>query len=228
MANETYGVSSIQAHVLRVVRLNEDGSVDYGNAQGTYIFDQLVSLNINPEITEGQNIEQVLASGVTCVKFQDKDRLTGFTFDMELCSWDGELMDVLGLGGEVIDDGEGNTIGYDFGGDSTTSCSASSITATPVSFEIWTKAWDCTSPKTGYAYLHWVFPYVEFSFQDQWQVSNGVMLFTVGGKGSSNASYPATGPHADLPVAITSAGAVFLDDTAPTATSGYVPTPAAP
>jgi len=225
MANTTHGVSSVQAHVLRITKLNADGSVDTGNPQGTYIFDQLVTLNINPEILEGQDIEQILASGVQCVKFKDKDRLTGFSFDMELCTWDGELMDVLGLVPSTIVDGSGDTIGVDFGGDSSTSCSSSTTIAKPVAFELWTKAWDCTSPKAGFTYIRWVFPFVEFAFQDQWSVDNGVTLFSVGGDGSSNAAFPALGPHSDMPYALTSAGAMFLDATAPTAVSGYQATP---
>lgn len=225
MANLTCGVSSLQAHVLRVTKLNADGSVDTGNPQGTYIFDQLVTLNITPEITEGQTIEQVLASGVTCVKFQDKDRLTGFSFEMELCSWDAELMSVLGLGAGVLSEAT-DSIGFDFGGDSATTCSASSSTAAPVAFEVWTKAYQCTGPVTGYAYIRWVFPYVEFAFRnDAWAVQNGVMLFSVGGTAKSNASYPAAGAHDDSPFAITSLGAFFLSNAAPTATCGYVATP---
>lgn len=96
----TDGASSVQGLVLRASRLNPDGTVMEGPCN-SYITSAFMSVSIEPEYLDGEEIEEPGADGSLCVYFQARNQLKRVNIELAICNPDPVLYSMLG-GGEIL------------------------------------------------------------------------------------------------------------------------------
>lgn len=111
MSDLTCAHGSIRACMMRVAVLAADGSTPSGG--GMYVTESLVELVLDPEVQEGDSIEQRNACGDFCIDFKDDDRIRWWNATLKLCEPNAELAALLASGFTALTDG-GDTIGGKF------------------------------------------------------------------------------------------------------------------
>lgn len=142
------GAGSLFALGMRFTKLAANGAPLVG-ANNAYQTDALVQMQFGLEYEEGDEIIQRNGSGRICLTFKAPDSLKRATISgLQFCTPDPNVLEFL-IGGEVLEDGSGNQIGYrapEVG---------SEPTPNGVSIELWTRQ----IIDGAYAgYNHWVFP----------------------------------------------------------------------
>ena len=152
--------SSILACGMRVTLLEDNGFTS--DAPENYLTSSgLVELQITPVISEGSDRER--KSGCDCIIASAKfpDLLKRFNFAISHGQLDPSMMALM-LGTQLIEDVDGNAIGFDWP-DSGTSCEA---TPPPkVALEVWSWVWENDQQDESLPYWHWVWP------MSRWQVA---------------------------------------------------------
>lgn len=202
----------IQACAIRVARLEPNGVPDPG-ANNLYVSDALISMGLANEITEGNEIEVVNACGVPCVSFKDNDKLKRITVNLQICTPDPELTELLS-GGVVLQSAE--KVGYGFPELNQV------INENGTSIEVWAKrvtSDGILDPVNPYAW--WVFPKV-FLRPLEATFENGAFLPTFGGFAVANPNWY-NGPANDWPLPNNSDRVAqwIPSSTLPTASCGY-------
>lgn len=103
---------SIRACMMRVAALATDGSTPCGN--GLYVTDTLVELVLEPEVQEGDSLEQRNACGDFCIDFKDDDRIRWWNATLKLCEPNAGLAALLASGFTALTNGGGDIIGGKF------------------------------------------------------------------------------------------------------------------
>lgn len=215
--------SSAKLCVLRVSRLDSSCGCVYGANNGA-ITSGIVRLDASPEYITGQEYVLQNGCGDICVNFRDCDRLKRINIQMELCTRDMELLEIL-TGGQIYTT-TGTTTGFSRRGIGA-SC------PDPVQFDIWTRAVDnsgtCAESGNPYTWWHVVYPKATFTLGDS-TFENGVATVKLTGYAEANSNI-GIGCWEDLPsgLDITAPEYFFLESADPPATDcGYatVPTPA--
>lgn len=216
--------SSAKLCVLRVSRLDASCGCVYGNYNGA-ITSGIVRLDASPEYITGQEYVLQNGCGDICVNFRDCDRLKRINLQMELCTRDMELLEIL-TGGSIytqtIDEQTVTTGFYRRG--------IGASCPSPVALEIWTRAVDnsgtCPDDTNAFSWWHIVYPKATFTLGDS-TFENGVATVKLTGYAEANSNF-GTGCWDDFPasVDVTSPEYFFLESTNPPATScGYVTVP---
>ena len=160
------GAGSLFALGMRFTRLGPTGAPLVG-ADNAYQTDALVQMQFGLEYEEGEEIIQRNGAGRICLTYKAPDSLKRATISgLQFCTPDPNVLEFL-IGGEVIEDGAGNQIGYrapEVG---------SEPTPNGVSVELWTRA----IIEGAYAgYFWWVFPRVFLRPSGDWTASGSDAL----------------------------------------------------
>lgn len=111
MADLTCAHGSIRACIMRVAALAADGSTPCGNS--LYVTDTLVELTLEPEVQEGDSLEQRNGCGDFCIDYKDDDRIRWWNATLKICEPNAELSALIAAGFSKLTDG-GDTIGGKF------------------------------------------------------------------------------------------------------------------
>lgn len=174
------GAGSLFALGMRFTKLAANGAPLLG-ADNAYQTDALVQMQFGLEYEEGEEIIQRNGAGRICLTYKAPDSLKRATISgVQFCTPDPNVLEFL-IGGEVIEDGSGNQIGYrapEVG---------SEPTPNGVSLELWTRA-IIEGAYTGY--FRWVFPRVYLRPSGDWTASGSDALVPeFEGFGTQNANW---------------------------------------
>lgn len=174
------GAGSLFALGMRLTRLNANGSPMVG-ADNAYQTDALVQMQFGLEYEEGEEIIQRNGAGRICLTYKAPDSLKRATISgLQVCTPDPNVLEFL-IGGEIIEDGDGNQIGYrapEVG---------SEPTPNGVSLEIWTRA---IIDGAYVGYYWWVFPRVFLRPSGDWTASaSDALVPEFEGFGTQNANW---------------------------------------
>lgn len=202
---------SLQVCRLRVAALDVDG-VPLPGAGNLYVSKALVRLGWDPEIRAGDDFEQVSGCGEVCVSYQDCDQLKRLNTEMEICTPDPELVELL-VGGSTITSG-GATIGYAYPDTGVAPC------PNGVSVEAWSKAIVDDELAATYPYWRWVFPRTKWRLAAG-ELANAVKTTSLVGRASQNGNWY-NGPANDWPYESGKVLQYARDDDMPAITNGAV------
>lgn len=177
------GASSVQGTMIRVTRLNLDGSIDGGYPVLTT--KGFITASFSPQFEEGDEINEKAADGSVCVAWKADDSLTRLDFSLSLCSPEPEVAAMI-AGGSVIKDDNDEIIGY-------SSVAVGSVVGQPVAIEIWSIANIGGKPAADKPYWHWVFPYVKVRYEGDREFTNGMLANEFTGQALGNSSLANTG-----------------------------------
>jgi len=140
---------------MRVTRLDACGRPIYGDCNQV-VSDGFVTATLSAEVTQGETISVTKANGQVCISEASCDQLNWYTTEIEFCSVDPDLIQIMNPTWDKVLDAEGNVIGYNANG--TLDCD------TGFALEIWMDTYGtadaCTGATAqgswGYILLPWV------------------------------------------------------------------------
>lgn len=205
---------AIKFCAIAAARLDADGSPNFGT-ENLYVSKAGIEIAVSPQVKEGTVIQQESGCGEICVDFQDCDRIPRVNLALQLCQWDYELMELLGMG--VLEETAGTPIGFAMP-DPNASCPDGVV------IEAFAFAWDgdqrALHPISGLpAYHRYRYPKVTWALGD-WTNGNSLAILTANGKASPNTNI-GSGPFCDWPSTPEGPFAVDLVDSLPTIQCGY-------
>lgn len=177
------GASSVQGTMLRVTRLNLDGSIDAGYPVLTTR--GFMTASFSPQFEDGDEINEKAADGSVCVAWKADDSLTRLDFGLTLCSPDPEVSAMI-AGGSVIKNDDDEIIGY-------SSVPVGATVGQPVAIELWSIANIGGKPAADNPYWHWVFPYVKVRYEGDREFTNGMLANEFTGQALGNGALASTG-----------------------------------
>jgi len=174
------GAGSLFALGMRLTRLNQNGSPMVGE-DNSYETDALVQMQFGLEYEEGEEIIQRNGAGRICLTYKAPDSLKRATISgLQFCTPDPNVLEFL-IGGEVIEDEDGNQIGYrapEVGSEPTPS---------GVSLEMWTQE---IINGSFAGYYRWVFPRVYLRPSGDWTAgASDALVPEFEGFGTQNANW---------------------------------------
>lgn len=146
MANE-HCVGQAQGCAIRVTRLQANGRTQPG-ASSMIVSNAIVRFVSTPVYTDGTEIEQKNACGVVCINYKAPDSYKREDVELQICTHDPFLMEMLTDGASVLSDG--TLRGY-------SGPSVGEVAGDGVSIEIWTKriTGGALDPDAPYAWHVW-------------------------------------------------------------------------
>lgn len=185
--------ASISGVVLRVTRLNTDGTLATG-ASACYVTDAFMRVSFTPEIEEGDEISEKNAQGLVCVSYKAPDTLKNISMELAICEPDPELTWLM-TGGSLFTSG-GQVVGY--------SGPETGVDANPngVAVEVWSYAIASGSRRPVNPYYQWVFPSVKLVPSGDRVIENGALANAFSGTGVANTGF-GDGPGTVAPWAYT-------------------------
>lgn len=183
------GASSVQGTLIRVTKLNIDGSID--NSHPVLVTNGFMTASFSPQFEEGDEITEKAADGSVCVSFKSDDSLTRLDFSLSLCAPDPEVA-VLLAGGCVVKDAGGEIVGY-------SSIAVGDKVGNPVAIEIWSIANVGGKPASDKPYWHWVFPYVKVRYEGDREFTNGLLANEFTGQALGNTALVTAGLNPSNP-----------------------------
>lgn len=211
MAND--GAATLYAAAIRVARLDANGFTPAGPSN-LYVTNTVVSMSVAPEYEEGDEVTQKDGRGLVCLAVKQPDTLKRLTVNLQVCSFDPELTEILS-GGAILAStgGTPSTIGYAY--------EAIGVDPTPngVSIELWTQRLVNSAP-VGFA--HWVFPRVYLRKTER-AFSTDLTENSFEGFAIENPNW-GNGPTNDWTASSARSAQWVQEATAPTGQVGYQPT----
>lgn len=204
--------SSVDICAQRIVRLDETGDFEVG-AESRYETVDVLQLSVAQEILEGARTTLENGCGGICFNRKKPNRVLGQTLGLELCHLDAEQLEMM-TGGTVLTSG-GVTVGFEPPGDDTD--------PPPVSYEVWTKAWDGDEQATRGGlplYVQWAYPLTKWTIGN-WTLQGEVLRVPLSGDVSANSMF-GTGPLDEWPTAVSRPGAFFFTTDLPAGQCGYM------
>lgn len=209
--------AALQVCATRVAILDANGAPAPGLSE--YVSDALILLSRTPNVATGDQFEVKNGCGSVCVTYEGDDTLKNLTLDMQLCTPDPELIDML-TGGSVFTH-SGKTVGRQ-------PRAVGASQAYSVSVEVWCRAILNGAQDTSHPWWRFVFP--KTRWQDGAQTyQNQPVDNILTGKGEQNANWYDGPAHdwfniADQP--ITSLWGYARDTAIPTTACGKSTIPA--
>lgn len=198
-------VRSFGASAIRVSRLNEDGSPDFGAELGSAYNMRPIRVAREPQTTTGARFEQQDGSGVICAVKQNRDQTTGETITLELCQLDFETIEILSGAQVIFDPGSADlAIGI--------KAPDPDVDPAPVEFNAWSEARLADGPYST-PYLHWVWPFTKWTAAAG-TLEAGFLPVTLTGTAESNTEI-GTGSFGDFPEELDRFWNVFLANDIP-------------
>jgi hypothetical protein len=166
--------ASISGSVIRVTRLNADGSTAQG-ASASFVTRAFISVKITPEYEAGMDITTKLADGTIGIAYKTANTLKRVNVTLGIENPDPELTELIS-GGVIL----GASQGY----------AAPNIgeNATPngVAIEVWSKAILNGRPAAVNPYWHWLLPYTVMQGTGDKTIAEGVLGTEFAGWGVGN------------------------------------------
>lgn len=153
-----------------------------------------VSLNVTPEIEEGETIRQLNGCGDVCLNINQPDQIVSNNIEIEFCTYDIDLLNILTCSDPVLN-ADGDSIGAH---------TRSGVIDCPGAFlEIWSRVGQSTgSCGAGEAaalqFVRRVYPRVNLINSSGITLENGFNTFTLSGTAEANPN-ALDGPFSDLP-----------------------------
>ncbi|MFE2934838.1 hypothetical protein, partial [Streptomyces sp. NPDC059278] len=107
--------SFLRGTVMRVTRLDACGRPIYGDGNQV-VSDGFVTITLSAEVQEGESITVTKANGKVCINEASDDQLNWYTSEIEFCSVDPDLIQIMNPGWDKVLDADGNVIGYNANG----------------------------------------------------------------------------------------------------------------
>ena len=217
-------LGSARVCALRVARLNSACQIVPGANNGV-VSTAIVRLQSSPEYVTGDEFIQKNGCGDICLNIKTLDKLKRMTLQLELCTRDMELIELL-TGAQLYTDG-GEIVGVSRRG-------VGASDPNPVSLELWTKAiptgttGGCQASTGEPEWWRWVYPRASFTLGDVTH-ENGIGMVMMSGYAEPN-TWWGNGPWNDWPadqlLDENSPEHFVLDSVGPpTAQCGYVTVP---
>jgi hypothetical protein len=166
--------ASISGSVIRITRLNADGSTASGPS-ASFVTRAFISVKITPEYEAGIDITQKLADGTIGIAYKTPNTLKRVNLTVGVENPDPELTEIIS-GGVIL----GASQGY----------AAPNIgeNATPngVAIEVWSKAILNGRPAAVNPYWHWLLPYTVVQGTGDKTIAEGVLMTEFAGWGVGN------------------------------------------
>jgi hypothetical protein len=181
--------ASVQGAVLRVTRLNADGTLVTG-ASGSYVTEAFMRVSFTPEYEAGDEVSEKNASGAVCIAYKAPDTLKNVSMEIAICEPDAELTQMM-VGGTLLT-AAGQTVGY--------AAPSVGVDANPngVAIEVWSYAIADGRRRSVNPYYHWVFPFVKLTPSGDRVIENGALANAFSGTGLGNSGF-GDGPTGDWP-----------------------------
>ncbi len=207
--------TSVELCAVRATRLASDGSVS-PTADNVYIVQDLIQLQMTPNIIEGQERQMDGAcDGCIIASKTDPDNFRRYDLELQTGRWEPGFLEMM-TDGLVIDSTNG-ALGVLSG-----LKRACGDVQQRVAFEAWSKRWTSDDEQDPiYPWIHWVFPSVAWvEGQNTLQADFSPIVLT--GKTRVNTSW-GYGPYGDSPVDVGAyhRGAWAAQEDLPTATCDY-------
>lgn len=171
--------SFIGAQVLRVTRLDQCGRPVYGDCSQV-VSSGFVSVEISPEVQEGEDYTQRNAAGDLCVSERGQDVLQWFTVSIEFCQVDPALFNLMNPSWQVVEDAFGEPVGFRIG--------TQMSDRLGFALELWPKTSSqgnlCPedAPDDAQPSGYFLLPYVIGTAPESWTLEDGVATFTLNGR----------------------------------------------
>lgn len=171
--------SFIGARVMRVTKLDNCGRPVYGpNSVG--VSDGFVSIELSPEVQEGEDYTQRNAAGDLCVSERGQDALQWISVSIEFCRVDPCLWTLMNPTWKLVRNAHGEVTGFRIGEKFTD--------REGFALEIWPKVssqgglCDDDAPEEADPSGYFLLPYVIGGAPDGWTLEDGVATFTLTGR----------------------------------------------
>ena len=171
--------SFVGARVIRVTRLDNCGRPVYG-PDSQVVTKGLVSVNIEPDIEEGEEFTQRNINGDLCVNEQGPDALRWFNLAIEFCQVDPCLWGLMNPSWDLVENAHGEVTGFRIG--------ERFDDNQGFALEMWPKVsaegalCDDDAPEEADPNGYFLLPYVIGRAPDGWTLENGVTTFTLNGR----------------------------------------------
>ena len=212
----------LQVVRMRVCRLDAAGAPIVG-AGNLYVSKALALIAARVDISAGDDFEQKNGGGEVCVSYRDDDKLKGLLFDLQLCTPDPELVQIMQGGALFKDPDDLNTTrGYGY-----PKVDGSDRNDFGVGIEAWCKAITNGAQDSEFPHWRYVFGGTEWWPGDK-TLENAPAMALLSGKGRENPGY-GNGPLNDIPDWVDTSRVCdyYLDpDAPPNAVAGAQATPA--
>lgn len=169
--------ASISGSVIRVTRLNADGSTAVGPS-ASFVTRAFISVKITPEYEAGMDITTKLADGTIGIAYKTPNTLKRINIALGIENPDPELTELIS-GGLVLGASQGyaapmiGEIGAPNG----------------VSIEVWSKAILNGRPAAVNPYWHWLMPYTQWTGAGDKTIAEGVLGTEFTGYGVGNPTF---------------------------------------
>lgn len=171
--------SFIGARVLRVTRLDSCGRPVYG-PDSQAVSDGFVSVEISPDVEEGEDYTQRNANGDLCVSEKGQDSLQWLTVSIEFCRVDPCLWSLMNPTWKLVRGAHGEVTGFRIG--------TRFSDREGFALELWPKVsaqgalCDDDAPEEADPNGYFLLPYVIGTAPDSWTLEDGVATFTLTGR----------------------------------------------
>lgn len=169
--------SFLRGTAMRVTRLDACGRPVYGDCNQV-VSDGFVTATLAAEVQEGEAITVTKANGQVCVNEAGCDQLSWYTSEIEFCSVDPDLVQIMNPTWDKVLDAQGNVIGYNANG--TLDCD------TGFALEIWMDTYGTSDACTGataqgqWGYI--LLPWVVGGAPGDIEIGNDAISFTLNGR----------------------------------------------
>lgn len=178
----------VRGRVMRVTRLDGCGRVQ-PSACSSLVSDGFVSIELTANISEGDAISVVNASGRTCVSDPAVPQFDGYGVQVTFCQVDPEIYAIM-TGQAVVFDGDGDAVGFRVSSDV-------DVTLSGFALEVWsnvpTEA--CASDAATGTYGYTLLPFVSGGVVGDFTIENGAVTFVVQNAATKNGSGWEEGPY---------------------------------
>lgn len=212
-------VTPIHICKARVTRLTSTGAVATPTNTNHYVTDKIVSMEVEPEIQEGESKVLIGGCDCICVSYKGRDKLLRFNITLTFCALEPELVELL-TGASLLTNGTAQGIGGQWADQN----SCSSALQPMVALEAWSDSWFGDAQFTTYPYIRWVFKGTFWQW-DTLTLENDFTTPTLKGFSRSNANFG--NAYVDYPTGVSNLGSLggwFYDSAQPAAYCGYSPT----
>lgn len=209
-----YCFTSLQACRLRATLLDATGKPDPGDSS-MIVTDALIDLGYELVLKAGASFDLDNGCGVSCLTFQDRDKIQAVNLTMTLCKLDAQLIALLTQAHEVIVNGVSRGFAVP---------DTDEELDREVSIEAWSKAWDGDAQAVvdgDVWHDRFIFPRTSWTLGGA-TLENNPLKVPLKGRGKSNSAF-GDGPANDLPwdEYLTPMGVFYDDNPLPDSVCGY-------
>lgn len=180
--------ASVMASVIRVTRLNPDGTLATGTTD-SYVTKSFISVSMTPEYEEGDEFTQKNAGGEVCVTYKAPDTLKRVNLEIAICDPNPEFTELVSGGALLTGATTSDTVGW------AAPLIGQDAMPNGVAVEVWSKAIVDGKPASVNPYYHWVFPYAILRQGGDRVIENGILATSFEGWAVGNDGF-AEGPNA--------------------------------